>query len=139
MKPPLVQDSFDLRHGTDTGGIEPLWKFHIRSSNRSFGFCYQPTDEKELVDAVNFLSEDLRAFTFVDLGCGKGRALLVASNLGFEQVIGVEFARELNETVIDGSVVTLNEQVRRIRGSASPRTGGARQRGSPVPYRILRQ
>ncbi len=95
MKPPPVKDSFDLRHGTDTGGIEPLWKFHIRSPNRSFGFCYQPTDEKELVDAVNFLNEDLQSFTFFDLGCGKGRALLVASNLGFEQVIGVEFAREL--------------------------------------------
>ena len=95
IKPPLAQDSFDLRHGTDTGGLEPLWKFHIRSPNKSLGFCYQPTEEQELVDAVNFLHEDLQAFTFVDLGCGKGRALLVASNLGFEQLIGVEFAREL--------------------------------------------
>ena len=90
-----AKDDFDLRHGTDTAGIEPLWKFKIRSPNARFGVRYQTTGEQELLDALKFLQEDPRTFTFVDLGCGKGRALLVASKLGFQQVIGVEFAREL--------------------------------------------
>lgn len=90
-----VADEFDMRYGVDTGGIEPLWKFTIRSPNALFGARYQPTGEQELADAVNFLSEDPRTLTFIDLGCGKGRTLLVASKLGFNQVIGVEFAREL--------------------------------------------
>lgn len=90
-------DDFDVKHGTDTGGFEPLWKFQISSPNRRFGFSYQATDEKELADAVNFLHEDPQNLTFIDLGCGKGRALLGAANLGFKQVIGVEFAHELAE------------------------------------------
>lgn len=90
-----VADEFDVRYGVDTGGIEPLWKFKILSRNVRFGVRYQPTNEQELTDAVNFLHEDPQTLTFIDLGCGKGRTLLVASKLGFKQVIGVEFAREL--------------------------------------------
>ena len=60
-----AKDDFDLRHGTDTAGIEPLWKFKIRSPNARFGVRYQTTGEHELLDALNFLQEDLRTFTFV--------------------------------------------------------------------------
>lgn len=88
-------DDFDVKHGTDTGGLEPLWKFQISSPNRRFGVRYQATDEEELADAINFMHENPRSFTFIDLGCGKGRTLLVASNWGFKHVIGVEFAPEL--------------------------------------------
>ena len=95
-QPPEVAD-FDRRHGTDTGGLEPLWKLSIGSPNARYGERYEATDEHELVAALEFLGEDLRGFTFIDLGCGKGRTLLVAARMGFAQVIGVEFARELAE------------------------------------------
>jgi SAM-dependent methyltransferase len=90
-----VTDDFDLKHGTDTSGDIPLWNFTIDSPNARFGVRYQPSDEQELAAAISFLPEDPRNLTFIDLGCGKGRALLVAAQLGFKQVIGVEFAREL--------------------------------------------
>jgi SAM-dependent methyltransferase len=90
-------DAFDVRHGTDTSGVEPLWSFQIRSPNARFGMRYEATDEKELVEVLDSLHVDLRGFTFIDLGCGKGRTLLVASTLDFKQVIGVEFAVELVE------------------------------------------
>lgn len=90
-----VTDEFDASYGVDTSGVEPLWKFKIRSRNARFGVRYQPTSEQELVDAVNFLNDDPQTLTFIDLGCGKGRTLLVASKLGFREIIGVEFAREL--------------------------------------------
>lgn len=90
-------DDFDMKYGTDTGGIEPLWKFKIHSPNARFGARYEATQEQELADAVDFLHEDLKTFTFIDLGCGKGRTLLVASSLGFKEVIGVEFVPELVE------------------------------------------
>jgi SAM-dependent methyltransferase len=91
------EDDFDLRYGTDTGGIEPLWKFKIGSQNARFGVRYEATQEEELADAVNYLHEDIHTFTFIDLGCGKGRTLLVASSLCFKKVIGVEFVAELAE------------------------------------------
>ena len=34
-------------------------------------------------------------YTFIDYGCGKGRALLLASEYPFERIIGVEYAPEL--------------------------------------------
>jgi len=38
----------------------------------------------------------LQDFTFIDLGSGKGRALLMASDYGFKRIIGVEFMPELH-------------------------------------------
>lgn len=37
----------------------------------------------------------LKGFTFIDLGAGKGRALLMASDYPFQQIIGVEFMPDL--------------------------------------------
>ncbi len=62
-----ASDEFDMRHGTDTGGSQPLWRLRISSPNARFGVKYQPTDEDELVDTVNYLGLDVEAFTFVDL------------------------------------------------------------------------
>lgn len=89
------RDEFDVKNGTDTSGIEPLWKFRIDSPRARLGGRYHPTEEWELLGALKLLNEDLRSFIFVDLGCGKGRALIIAARLGFRQVIGVEFVGEL--------------------------------------------
>jgi len=37
----------------------------------------------------------LRDFTFLDLGCGKGRVLLMASDYPFNKIVGVEFMPDL--------------------------------------------
>ena len=91
---PIVDD-FDRRNGTDTSGDESLWKFKIDSPSARFGRKYQPSGEEELAEAVRFLGVDPMEMTFIDLGCGKGRTLLVAAGLGFRRVVGVEFAPEL--------------------------------------------
>jgi SAM-dependent methyltransferase len=76
----------------------PLWKLSISSPNARFGGRYHASEEWELAGALRVLNEDLGSFTFVDLGCGKGRSLLIASRMGFKRVIGVEFAAELAAT-----------------------------------------
>jgi SAM-dependent methyltransferase len=91
-------DEFDVKNGTDTSGIEPLWRFSISSPNAKFGGRYHASEEWELAGALKVLDEDLSSFTFVDLGCGKGRSLLIAARKGFRRVIGVEFAAELAAT-----------------------------------------
>ena len=75
-------------------------KFKINSPNARFGVIYQTIDEEGIIEAIKVLQEqeDTRDLTFVDLGCGKGRALMVAANLGFKTIIGVEFVHELAET-----------------------------------------
>ena len=38
--------------------------------------------------------------SIVDLGCGKGRVMVVAAHLGFKKITGIDFARELCEEAI---------------------------------------
>jgi SAM-dependent methyltransferase len=92
---PHLPDAFDVRRGTETSRVEPLWRLNIHSDNVREGARYQAVGEAELAGAIAWLGEDPHAFTFVDLGCGKGRALIIAAELGFERVFGIEFAAQL--------------------------------------------
>jgi SAM-dependent methyltransferase len=89
-----VQDDFDIRYGTDTGGFVNLWKYRIESPNAKYGVSYGSSSEQHIEVLLSPLP---RTASFVDLGCGKGRPLLVAAAMGFKTVIGVEFVRELVE------------------------------------------
>ncbi len=88
-------DDFDRRHGTDTSGELAIWQTTVSSPNARFGTRYQASGEDILLQIVNSLGIDSSNFTFIDLGCGKGRTLLVAAKLGFRRVIGVEISAEL--------------------------------------------
>jgi SAM-dependent methyltransferase len=41
------------------------------------------------------IGEDLSKFVFIDFGCGKGKALLLASELPFKEIVGVELSSQL--------------------------------------------
>ncbi|MEY9183904.1 SAM-dependent methyltransferase [Bradyrhizobium sp. USDA 326] len=99
------QDLFDATYGTDTGGISPVWDLDTDSANARYGERYQAIPADELDAALSFLHKDWSAFTFVDLGCGKGRALIAASQHGFARVIGVEFAKSLVDIAIKNSKI----------------------------------
>jgi SAM-dependent methyltransferase len=88
---------FDRRYGVDTAGLVPLEALEIKSGNRNLGNRYQATNPEIFQRLLRSLSVDYRGFTFVDIGSGKGRALLLASEYPFERIIGVEFARDLVE------------------------------------------
>jgi SAM-dependent methyltransferase len=45
--------------------------------------------------AFELLPARLKAGTFVDFGCGKGRTLIYAALSGFRRIVGVEFARDI--------------------------------------------
>ena len=92
-----IGTEFDEHYGTDTAGNDPLWRYRITSNNALFGSSYVPTDEGDFLRALSLIEEDFSTLTFIDLGCGKGKSLLLASDLGFKQLVGVEFAPELVE------------------------------------------
>jgi len=58
--------------------------------------------------------EDLSRFTFVDLGCGKGRALLLAEEYEFKKIVGVDFVKRLvkiasrNATIVESQRITVS-------------------------------
>ena len=92
-----VTRRWDRKHGVDTSGSVQLSSLTIASQNRDFGnecLCISP----DMFDfATRSLPSDLSGYTFVDIGAGKSRTLLLASRHNFERIIGVEFARELVE------------------------------------------
>jgi SAM-dependent methyltransferase len=67
----------------------------IASPNRDAGVHYLPTPRRVLDWIAEALPEPDRQWSFVDLGCGKGRALVAAAQRPYGRVIGVEFAAEL--------------------------------------------
>ncbi len=86
---------FDEAHGVDTSGLVPAK--HLRTGHPSdehvtayYGVA--PSILRSLVARWRETApeEPTSAYTFVDVGAGKGRALLVASELGFRRVVGVE-------------------------------------------------
>ena len=57
---------------------------------------YQPTDPVLFQEMMASLPINFDGFTFVDLGSGKGRTLLMASEYPFRRVLGVELIAELH-------------------------------------------
>ena len=87
----IYDESFDREFGTDTLGVVELDEMQIGAEAGEGAVRYEATDPA----CFRFLLE--RAFpdgehpdTFVDLGCGKGRVLILAAEAGFRRIIGIE-------------------------------------------------
>lgn len=86
---------FDLEHGTDTSGLigsRDLRTGHAHDVHTTAYFGTPPSRLRHAVKRWQLEAgvSDPLSFAFFDLGCGKGRALMVASTLGFREVAGVE-------------------------------------------------
>jgi SAM-dependent methyltransferase len=83
---------FDRLHATDTSG-------HISGEQLTpsnlYNTAYYAISPSTLTHALELLPEPVTGFHFVDLGCGKGRALLVAAQFPFARIHGVELSPEL--------------------------------------------
>jgi hypothetical protein len=88
---------YDTQHGVETAGIIRLQELNISHPNRDAGVRYQPSDPGVVRRLLAGLEIDHEEFVFVDYGSGKGRVLLIASELPFKRIIGIEFSQELND------------------------------------------
>lgn len=88
---------FDSRYGVDTGGVFRPKSNQVVGANWAFGGNYQAIDPSAFVQALRALQLPFQDFTFVDLGSGKGRTLMLASLFPFKKVIGVEYCRALSD------------------------------------------
>lgn len=80
-------DEFDRKFGVETRLNVGLRR--LRSKSDSVG--YEAIHPLLFARALPFVPRH----TFVDLGCGKGRALILAHNSGFRDLIGVEISHSL--------------------------------------------
>jgi SAM-dependent methyltransferase len=88
---------FDQQFGVETSGLlyaEDLPSGTKRDLYNSGYFGIAPSVLHAILDRLQLPFED---FTFLDLGSGKGRALLIACQYPFRSVIGVELTPKLHE------------------------------------------
>ena len=88
---------FDWRHGVRTCGEAKLGDLTLVGNNADHAVFYHASHPKFLFEVFGSLKIDYPSYTFIDFGSGKGRALLVASEFPFAEVLGVELATELHE------------------------------------------
>lgn len=108
----LLDRNYDRRLGADTAGALQPDELTIRSENVGFASEYAPTPTRVFQRVVASLPIDFRRFVFVDLGSGKGRTLLLAANLPFLRIEGVEFAAELHDAALR-NIASLADRGRR--------------------------
>jgi SAM-dependent methyltransferase len=116
----FARDSTPDRLRARFGDADYDWDYRVNTTSGAVGWrdrllgmfhsAYQPTEPAafhEMLDTVQHTAGtvqaalgtplDFRDFTFIDLGSGKGRTLLMASDYPFRRIIGVELLPSLHE------------------------------------------
>lgn len=83
--------------GIRTFGAYASDELSIEADSKMGGHLYQPSSSVIFEKAMNTLPFNFGNKVFLDIGSGKGRAMILAAEAGFKKVIGVEYATELND------------------------------------------
>jgi len=89
---------FDFDHHVDTTWATVSLRTRLREWLS--GGQYQPTEPVAFHQMIAAIPVPINGFTFIDLGSGKGRTLLMASDYPFRRIIGMELLRELNAIAV---------------------------------------
>jgi SAM-dependent methyltransferase len=106
----LARESTPSRRRQRYGDVDYDWDFRVDTTGATVGWRdrllghfhspYQPTEPTLFGEMMEGLMQvapiDLPEFTFIDIGSGKGRALLMASQYPFRRILGVELLPELH-------------------------------------------
>ncbi len=85
---------FDWRNGTDTVRRVEVGTLDFSSNNKAQAKTYGATKARPFLKLLQIL--DLpRDATFVDIGSGKGRVLMLAAQAGFRRIVGIDFSPQL--------------------------------------------
>ena len=102
---PEHDHSFGRQFGTDTTAKVATADLGIEDAvRREQAILYLASPPRVTRWMLDNIGVDYRHFTFVDLGCGKGRVLLIASEYPFQRVVGVEISSELSEIARQNAV-----------------------------------
>ena len=124
---------FDRVHGVTTQALLMLGQLEPASGGAyAHATHYEPVPVEAFAELVATLPEELvRTAAFVDVGCGMGRALLLASELPFRQVVGIELSPALH-AIARENVANARGLQRRCR-DVRIRRGDARRRPRHAP------
>lgn len=124
----FVVDSTPARRRQRYGDMEYDWEKRVNTTSGTVGWRarllgvfhspYQPTEPELFREMMGALPIELERFTFVDIGSGKGRTLLMASEFPFQKIVGVELMEDLHRAAEE------NIRVYRVSGPANEGAGG---------------
>lgn len=83
---------FDTRYGVDTSGL--IWGEHLTAAHpsRYWATGYYGISPSVFWQAMDRLNLQWNKFIFIDVGSGKGRALMLAQRYPFRRMIGLELS-----------------------------------------------
>jgi len=103
----FLRESTPQRRRQRYGDMDYDWEQRVNTTSGAvswyarllgiFHSPYQPTDPALFREMMTALPIDFREFAFIDIGSGKGRTLIMASEFRFQKIIGVELIPELHE------------------------------------------
>jgi SAM-dependent methyltransferase len=109
-----VPHPFDRAHGTKTIGLVYEPAVHEDFNESGKGRYIYAGSQPSIVRAALRTLPALDSYTFVDFGCGKGRALIVASEFPFKEIIGVEYSPTLAEIARANAAVVRRRLPKRL-------------------------
>jgi SAM-dependent methyltransferase len=110
----LQELHFDLTHGVRTRGL--VWHDHRAGDDTAYAHAshYQGVGPASFRESIAALGIDAKEYVFVDIGCGSGKALVLAAQHAFRRIVGVELSPEL------AHAAKLNIERLRRRGTTLP-------------------
>lgn len=87
----------EKKYGIDTTGIDNLKTLQKNGTDISHSTIYMPVSFGVIESAFQQL-DAISKKHFIDIGCGKGRAMCVAAHFGFNKITGVDFSASLCQT-----------------------------------------
>jgi SAM-dependent methyltransferase len=89
----------EKKYGINTTGADELKKLEKKGIDIEHATIYMPVSYSILEDLFEQVSNK-KINHFIDIGCGKGRALCVAAYYGCTKVTGIDFSKEFCETAV---------------------------------------
>ena len=110
---PTLDTSFDEQYGTDTAGTVLPSRLGIADASAgAHASEYEAAPARVSRLLLASTGVDPTEFTFVDYGCGKGRVLLLASELPFKKIVGIDISKAMCE-IAKANVSTFSSPAQR--------------------------
>ena len=86
------EPDFDRKYGTITNDWVEVADGEVPEEAFSTAVRYVPSKAEVIRHICRHLPIQLEEFTFIDMGSGRGKALMIASDFPFQKIIGVEIS-----------------------------------------------
>ena len=92
---------FDRALGIDTAGVIAPEHLDFAPERTKSSAPYQASPARITRHVVRQIASRLPGATFIDVGSGKGRVVIIAAECGFSEVIGIELSPQLCTTAVE--------------------------------------